>query len=170
MTAHRIPADKFVIGNDPRIRKAETFNDYSGPDRRTALHNYSQPHKYKIVSIPIEPQPYQTEDKKHWCWDGCTRLSDWRDIDKFLLFLKESSPFQTDDTLILLEKWLFFFNRKPSPAETMPESLDSQCQQYNVVQVLGVEEIDPASWAEWDDGLPCPRQEWHWKLLTEVRK
>jgi len=131
MTKHRIEADKVVIEDDRRVRQYDEADkalpDDVEADRRMVHYDYSQP--FKIIYVPLEPQPTKFTDYYHW--NGKDYFKDSE--------LIANSPFHPDDTL-----------------------LDSQCQKYNVVKVLGVEEkmISPDPLA---DGI------WHSVLLGKEK-
>jgi len=173
MTKHRIQADKVVIENDRRVlrKDANCIYSYRQNDRRKSPHDYTQ--KHKIIYIPVEPQPYLT-GRGHLAWNKKVVRPEAGDFAKILL---KYSPFHPDDTLILLEEWvekeagnIIARNAEFSDTEygntqsaaTMPPELDSQCQQYNVVKVLGVDEkmMSPDPLA---DGM------WHWEILTKEK-
>ena len=194
-TKHRVAANKEESLLDQRsrvvIEDAPNANctpencccdEYYGSDICLWPDN-SQPHKYKIASFPVEPQPHKATFKFDKLSTGLFEPLDcmWGSLGNPI-----TSPFHPDDTLTLLEEWVqliglqnrdhgvvllseFINGMEPMrqdirhPASSMPPELDSQCQQHNVVKVLGVRNKECT-----DDIKPPFRsyRKWHWKLLT----
>lgn len=183
MTTHRIEASKVVIEDDRR--KEQVDGDFNPPfGDRKRLHNYSQPHK--IVTFPVEPQPFRhsTPVDSYWVLDDDAEdVIHETELEDTLL---DKSPFHPDDTLILLEEWIhcafngyFLFSdittgklvggSAPKPASTMPPELDSQCKQITLGQCLGVEERLPDNWDHKYSHAESDK-EWYWIFLTKERE
>jgi len=165
-TTHRIPADKVVIEDGRRVKPGKLW----GRRNSYPKHNYSQPHK--IIYIPVEPHLMQVDTPAQW----------------HEVLINQFSPFHPDDTLILLEEWccwikvpsrerIYLLKRTANEHDLknadwhtpfgMPPELDSQCQQYNVVKVLGVEEREGEVETTRDGEFYFELNKiWHWKLLT----
>lgn len=189
-TIHRIEAGQVVIEDDRRKEQLFPYPNVA-PEvpRRTPEHDYSQKHKFFYV--PVEPQPLWEEEptfskgKEYDAWYGRCHTSGLN-----IEVYEETCPFRPDDTLILLEEWLsnklladklvtsnldpeaerfLRVNNLIQPAIIMPPELDSKCQQYNVVKVLGVEErgcrIKPNG-PQGGGGRVVSLKPWHWKLLA----
>lgn len=181
MTTHRIPADKVVIEDDPRLKQVEAgWYSFPSNNGRAILHDYSQP--LKFFYIPIEPEPKFLEDNYfHYGNIICSLAA----------LESEYCHFNPDDTLIFLGEWARAIQKGNTgnwfnvllknldktkyrflsdPASTMPPELDSQCQQYNVIKVLGVEErVETMSGLV--DGMKTSfftGKILHWKLLGDL--
>lgn len=196
-TKHRRAADKVVIEDDRRVKESRwTRRDRDNP--RTYTHDYTQKLKIVSFPVEPQPlpemkpandgnfPPLRWSDGKRSMYilhphpdDTLILLEEWVSKDSEIIeegylvkdtLMSNMTAFNHDKGRMISLRELIssMVNPPVEPASTMPPVLDSECQQHNVVKVLGVEENvignKPVEFpiAEWIK----KNKIWIWKLLT----